>query len=63
MNDIKDEYERISERQFAFLSKNEMDKFVNQSTELILNVLTKIEEKTIDFSDKTSFLDDLIKWE
>ena len=59
----KSEYERISARKFIFLNKNEMDEFVNKSTELISDVLAKIEEKKIDFKGKTSFLDNLIKWE
>jgi hypothetical protein len=57
------EYERISARKFTFLNKNEMNKFVNNSTELILDVLAKIEEKKVGFKEKTSFLDNLIKWE
>ncbi len=57
------EYERISARRYSFLNKSEMDEFVNNSTELILEVLVNIEDHKVEFKEKTSFLDILIKWE
>jgi len=58
----KEEYSKISRRRFIFLEKIEMDSFIQKSSNIILELLTLIFAKNINFADNTSVLDnDFIK--
>jgi hypothetical protein len=58
----KEEYLRISKRKFIYLEKREMDSFIDISSNVILEVLTQIQEKKFKFAEKISVLDDIISW-
>ena len=57
-----EEYLRISKKQFIYLDRIQMDNFIQNSTDVILDVLTKIFEKTFNFTEKISVLDGIIIW-
>ena len=58
----KEEYLRISNKEFVYLEKKEMDSFIQNSTNVILEVIKQIIEKKFEFNEKTSVLDDIIIW-
>jgi hypothetical protein len=53
----KEEYSKISRRKFIFLEKIEMDSFIQNSSNIILEILTLIIAKKFNFADNTSVLD------
>ena len=58
----EEEYIRILKRKYVYLEKTEMDQFVQNSSNVILKVLTRILEKKFKFTGKSSVLDDIIVW-
>ena len=44
-----EEYQRISQKEFIYLNRIQMDNFIQNSTDVILNVLTEIFEKKFNF--------------
>lgn len=58
----KEEYSRISGREYVYLDKKEMDNFITNSSNIILEVLSQILEQNFSFSEKTSVLDEIFEW-
>ncbi|MCK4285590.1 MAG: zinc dependent phospholipase C family protein [Candidatus Lokiarchaeota archaeon] len=58
----KEEYLKISRKEFVYLEKKDMDNFIQNSTNVILEVLKQIIDKKFEFNDKISVLDDIICW-
>jgi len=58
----KEDYLRISKKEFVYLEKKEMDSFIQNSTDVILKVLSQIIIKKMEFNEKISFLDDILIW-
>ncbi|MHA2281101.1 MAG: zinc dependent phospholipase C family protein [Promethearchaeota archaeon] len=58
----KEEYLRIRKKNFVYLEKREMDGFIQNSTDIILDVLIQILDKKFTFGEKTSVLDEIIIW-
>lgn len=58
----KEDYMRLSNKEFVYLKKKEMDDFIQNSTNVILKVLKQILDKKFEFNGKTSVLDDIIIW-
>ena len=58
----EEEYLRASEKEFVYLKKDEMDNFILDSTQVILDILGKIFDKNFKFTEKISFLDNIIFW-
>jgi len=59
----KEEYLRIRNKEFVYLKKEEMDIFIQNSTDIIFEVLTQILVKKFKLIEKTSVLDDIIIWD
>jgi hypothetical protein len=57
-----EEYLRISKKEFIYLDRKQMNNFIQNSTDVILDVLKKIFEKTFNFTEKISVLDGIIIW-
>ena len=57
-----EEYMRIRKKKFVYLKKKEMDSFIQNSTEIIFKVFTQIFDKKLEFTEKTSVLDDIVIW-
>jgi len=57
-----EEYQRISKKEFIYLDRKKMDNFIQNSTDVILDVLTMIFEKKFNFTEKISVLDGIISW-
>lgn len=57
-----EEYLRISKKEFIYLDRKQMYNFIQNSTDVILDVLTKIFEKKFNFVEKISVLDGIIIW-
>jgi len=58
----KEDYLRISNKRFVYLKKKEMDIFIQNSTDVILKVLSLIISKKIEFNKKISVLDEILIW-
>ncbi len=58
----EEEYSRISKREYVYLKKEEMDKFIQDSTQVILLILEQVFNKNFNLTGKISFLDDIINW-
>jgi len=58
----KEDYLRISSKEFIYLKKIEMDRFIQNSTNVILKILKLIIDKKFEFNEKVSVLDDIIIW-
>ena len=58
-----EEYLRITNKEFIFLKKKEMDSFVQDSTDVILKTFEQIFITKINLKGKISVLDDLIFWD
>ncbi|MFW9821947.1 MAG: zinc dependent phospholipase C family protein [Candidatus Thorarchaeota archaeon] len=58
----EEEYKRVLKKEYIYLKKEEMDKFIKDSTQIILDVLEQIIEKKYKLTGMTSFLDDIISW-
>ncbi|MHA2181168.1 MAG: zinc dependent phospholipase C family protein [Promethearchaeota archaeon] len=56
------EYLRISKKEFVYLKKDDMDRFIQDSTKVILDILRQILDKNFDLTEKISFLDNIIHW-
>ncbi|MBY8989685.1 MAG: zinc dependent phospholipase C family protein [Candidatus Lokiarchaeota archaeon] len=57
-----EEYMRISKKEFIYLDRKQMDNFIQNSTNVILDILAKIFEKDFSFTDKISVLDGILIW-
>ncbi|MFX0030363.1 MAG: zinc dependent phospholipase C family protein [Candidatus Hermodarchaeota archaeon] len=57
-----EEYSQLLNKKFVYLKKNEMDSFIQNSTDVILEILSKIIEKKFTFTEKISVLDGVIIW-
>jgi len=58
----KEEYLRISKKEFVYLKKDEMDKYIQDSTQIILGTLEQVFDMKFKPTGKISFLDDIINW-
>jgi len=58
----EEEYLRASEKEFVYLKKDEMDLFILDSTQVILDILGQIFDKKLKITEKISFLDNIIFW-
>jgi hypothetical protein len=58
----KEEYLRLSNKKFVYLKKIEMDTFILNTTNIILKVLKQIIDKTFEFNEKISVLDNIVIW-
>ncbi len=58
----KEEYLRVSKKEYVYLKKDEMDNFIQDSTQVILDILRQIFNKKFELAGKISFLDNLIFW-
>jgi len=58
----KEEYLRISKKEFVYLKKDEMDNYIQDSTQIILGILEQVFDMKFKPAGKISFLDDIIKW-
>lgn len=58
----KEDYLIISKKEFVYLKKKEMDSFIQNSTDVILKVLSQIIKKKLEFNEKISVLDDILIW-
>ncbi|MHA1915523.1 MAG: zinc dependent phospholipase C family protein [Promethearchaeota archaeon] len=58
-----EEYLKIAGKEFIYLKKNEMNDFIQDSTEVILKTLVQIILKKIKLTEKISVLDDLVFWD
>ncbi len=58
----EEEYLRASKKEYLYLKKDEMDNFIQDSTQVILNILRQIFNKKFELAAKISFLDNLIFW-
>ncbi|MFX1280445.1 MAG: zinc dependent phospholipase C family protein [Promethearchaeota archaeon] len=58
----KEEYLELLEKDFVYMKNDEMDNFIQNSTEIILMVLKKIRNNEFDFNNKISVLDDILIW-
>ncbi|MHA2037002.1 MAG: hypothetical protein ACW98X_11240, partial [Promethearchaeota archaeon] len=58
----EEEYLRISKKEYAYLKKEDMDKFIQDSTRMILVIFEKVFNKNFSLIEKISFLDDIISW-
>ena len=59
----KKEYQNISKKEFVYLKKDEMDNFIQDSTQVILEILKQMFDKKFEFVEKISFLDNIIFWD
>lgn len=58
----EEEYLKVSKKDFVYLKKDEMDNFIQDSTQIILDIFKQIFQKKFKLSEKTSFLDNVISW-
>ncbi|MHA2398509.1 MAG: zinc dependent phospholipase C family protein [Promethearchaeota archaeon] len=58
-----EEYSKITKKEFKFLQKNQMNNFVQDSTDVILRSLEQIITNKINLKGKISVLDDIIFWD
>jgi hypothetical protein len=58
----EEEYLRVSKKEFVYLKKEEMDNFIQDSTQVIMDILRQIFDKTFNLAEKISFLDNIISW-
>jgi hypothetical protein len=58
----REDYLRILKKKFVYLEKEEMDKFILNSTHVVLKVLSQIINKKIKFDEKISVLDGILIW-
>ncbi|MHA1933367.1 MAG: zinc dependent phospholipase C family protein [Promethearchaeota archaeon] len=56
------EYIKLLKKEFVYLKKDEMDRFIRDSTTVILDILKQILDKNFDLTEKISFLDNIIHW-
>ena len=57
-----EDYMRISKKEFIYLDRKQMDNFIQESTDVILDILTKILDKKFNFAEKISVLDGILSW-
>ena len=57
-----EDYMRISKKEFIYLDRKQMDNFIQESTDVILDILTKILDKKFNFAEKISVLDGIFSW-
>jgi len=58
----KEDYLRLLNKKFVYLEKKEMDNFIQNSTNIILEILKQIIDKRFEFNEKISVLDDIVIW-
>ena len=58
----QEEYLKITKKEFVYLENNEMNNFIQESTNMILEVLGQIIDSTFNFSEKISVLDEMLHW-
>ena len=58
----KEEYLRISKREFIYLQKKDMDKFIQNSSSIISKILVKLTKGKGNFVGKVSVLEDILSW-
>ena len=59
----EEEYLRASKKEFVYLEKEKMNIFIQDSTQVILDILGRIFEKEFKITEKISFLDNIIPWD
>ncbi|MHA1985268.1 MAG: zinc dependent phospholipase C family protein [Promethearchaeota archaeon] len=58
----KEEYLKISKKEFVYLKKEEMDNYVQDSTQIILDILEQVFNMKFKLTGRISFLDNIISW-